>query len=798
MQIARLPKIKNFRIFHDFSWPDDLPDFGRFNLLYGWNGSGKTTLSTLFRHLQEGSPLGNGEARVVIDGRETSIGVPADGASRPIRVFNRDFIGRSIFESGGLLSPIYYLGEASVEEQKRLTEIRAELEQSEASLAVQLQSHSRFSSDKEKFCQDQARLIKQLLTAPGGGPYNNYDSRMYRTSMLALLHKDKAPPTPNDDEISSYLAQKDAKPKPQIEVPRFELPDVPSLYSSIQELLNTSVVSASLETLTADPQLAHWISHGLNLHAQRGAGHCFFCEQPLPSGRLERLTSHFNDEYNQFQERLQQECRSLAETLSRLESFQPPADSLLYENLAENYRKAVGTFTVQRGGLANFFRSLIAAVESKKSHPFERLELRSYMPNLGTDTESSVLMHILDFATTTISAISAQFGQSSLEQMATIISQHNAQTDRFNEMVEQAREKLEQGQLLNTVDRFNELLNGENSAAAEVRTLREQIDRLKREGEKLDADLKQHTVPALELNRELKDFLGRDEVQFVAKKGGYTLTRAGVPAQHLSEGERTAIAFMYFLKSLRDSDFDLSSGVVVIDDPVSSLDASSLFTAFGYMKQTCVEAGQLFVLTHNFDFFREVRYWLRKLPGRVRKDVQFYMLSPEVGDGRRSGSLVPLDPLLKDYESEYQYLFKRVYEEASTDARSPLETLYPMPNIARRVLEAFLMFKAPDAGNLHERLERVDPANPARRARVLRLLESRSHLETGMEPRHDLTLLGEVRTVLKDVLNLMAEADEGHFSAMVGLVKPDLQRVPPLPAQELAGTSQLAMASGQK
>ncbi len=42
-----------------------------------------------------------------------------------------------------------------------------------------------------------------------------------------------------------------------------------------------------------------------------------------------------------------------------------------------------------------------------------------------------------------------------------------------------------------------------------------------------------------------------------------------------SEGERTAIAFLYFLKSLQDKSFDLANGIVVIDDPVSSLDANA-------------------------------------------------------------------------------------------------------------------------------------------------------------------------------------------------------------------------------
>ena len=93
------------------------------------------------------------------------------------------------------------------------------------------------------------------------------------------------------------------------------------------------------------------------------------------------------------------------------------------------------------------------------------------------------------------------------------------------------------------------------------------------------------------MNAELRSYLGRDELQFQMKETGYTLTRSGKSVSHLSEGERTAIAFLYFLKSLQDRSFDLRNGVVVIDDPVSSLDANALFFAFGYMKERTKECG---------------------------------------------------------------------------------------------------------------------------------------------------------------------------------------------------------------
>jgi wobble nucleotide-excising tRNase len=60
--------MRNCGVFRDFSWPSDLSDFGRYNLIYGWNGSGKTTLSRLFRALENKTALPSGEATVTTGG----------------------------------------------------------------------------------------------------------------------------------------------------------------------------------------------------------------------------------------------------------------------------------------------------------------------------------------------------------------------------------------------------------------------------------------------------------------------------------------------------------------------------------------------------------------------------------------------------------------------------------------------------------------------------------------------------------------------------------------------------------
>ena len=186
MKITRVQRVRNYRVFRDFSWPEDLPDFGRFNLIYGWNGSGKTTLSELFRRLGGKQLAVEGEFEFVIDQHAATNRNLDSVALPPIRVFNRNFIDASVFETvGKQLSPIYFLGEDSVEKQKQVEELKVGLGKAETERIQAQVKHQVAISDFESFCTDQARIIRELLTAPGSS-YNNYDKRSFKDAASKL------------------------------------------------------------------------------------------------------------------------------------------------------------------------------------------------------------------------------------------------------------------------------------------------------------------------------------------------------------------------------------------------------------------------------------------------------------------------------------------------------------------------------------------------------------------------------------------------------------------------------------
>lgn len=395
-----------------------------------------------------------------------------------------------------------------------------------------------------------------------------------------------------------------------------------------------------------------------------------------------------------------------------------------------------------------FLDNLIDKLKKKKTQPFKVLSLSLSAPTIDTNT---------------------------LDRVNSIIQKHNQACDDFDKHVNEARDKLARHMIAESLTEFVRLKNEVRKAKDAEAKVKQKQDHLEDRIAELEREIIEYRRPAEELNEDLRKYLGHDELQLKVKDTGYVITRGGESVETLSEGEMTAIALLYFLKSLQDRQFDLTNGVVVLDDPVSSLDANALYLAFGFIRERTQEAGQLFIFTHNFSFFRQVRNWFHHLKGQRKKDpaqrpARFYMLDCKRDSDGRFTTIQPLDPLLEGYNSEYHYLFARIYRAAHESGPTSLEENYVLPNMARRLLEAFLAFREPaTSGNLSEQMQRI-PFDEAKKQSILRFLHTHSHSDAIGEPEHDLSILVEARRVLQDLLDLIESQDKAHFDAMVGLV----------------------------
>ena len=748
-RITRISRLRRCGVFRNFTWPSDLSEFGRYNLIFGWNWTGKTTLSRLFRDLELGRPPTMGDAVLRIDGSDVR-GENFPQSTLHVRVFNRDFIHENVFPvGGGDMPPILVLGAENVEKQKEVERLKEHGATARSNLKSARTAKQTGLEDFDRFCIDRARVIKDTLRSSGQNSYNNYNKSSFQGDAEKMTEAgDSTTHRPTNAERERLLDRHKATPKPKVPELAYALPDFNAIMGGLSELLATTVVSAAIEALKSDPTLADWTQQGLALHRDRNAERCLFCEQPLPKDRLAVLETHFSAQYELFIQRLYQEINELEAASKTAAKLRLPTKAELYDDFGPEFQSPEAGLMEALESTRGFLDAAVRVLKDKKRRVFEHVKLELEAPPVDAGV---------------------------VEKLDAVIRKHNQACDAFETRIKEARKQLGADMIAAELEEFVRRRDAADCATAAVQTGVQEVQRLDGEIAKLEREILEHRQPAEELNEDLRKYLGHHELCLEINETGYTITRGGVPAQSLSEGETTAIALLYFLKSLQDRRFALASGVIVLDDPVSSLDANALFLAFGFIRERTKDAGQLFVLTHNFSFFRQVRNWYHHQKGQNKKDVsqrpaRFFMLDSALEQNARSSSIGGLDPLLEQYDSEYQYLFARVHRASTELASQGLEQNYVLPNMARRLLEAFLAFRQPQiSGDLWQKLMAV-PFDEAKKLRILRFLHTHSHSIAVEEPEHDMTALAEGPAVLKDLLEMIESLDGAHFSAMVQLV----------------------------
>lgn len=124
-----------------------------------------------------------------------------------------------------------------------------------------------------------------------------------------------------------------------------------------------------------------------------------------------------------------------------------------------------------------------------------------------------------------------------------------------------------------------------------------------------------------EINRLLRSYgFLNFEIVPTAEKGFYQIQREDgeIAETTLSEGEITFITFLYFLQKAKGGETEESVNeerILVIDDPISSLDSNVLFVVSTLIKEIIKNIKsdignikQIILLTHNVYFHKEVSY----------------------------------------------------------------------------------------------------------------------------------------------------------------------------------------------
>jgi len=179
-------------------------------------------------------------------------------------------------------------------------------------------------------------------------------------------------------------------------------------------------------------------------------------------------------------------------------------------------------------------------------------------------------------------------------------------------------------------------------------------------------------------NFELKTAGAYNSLYEIVRTDGQDASRS------LSEGEKTFLAFLYFFYLLHGNVSEsgtTTNRIVIFDDPISSLDSEILFIVSSLIKRVFRDAlsktkpvKQVFVLTHNIYFHKEVSYDpLRQ--GTARTHETFWIIRK--GDGNSLLQLFNHNPIKTSYEL--------LWNEIRTGSANPLT----VQNTLRRILESY-------------------------------------------------------------------------------------------------------------
>lgn len=760
--IKSITKLRNLGLFNNYTPISNLKEFKKYNLIYGWNATGKTSLTKLFDTLETGAHPNFPNIEYEVKNSVGSNFQQGQALNQQVRVFNQDYIEQNLQIRDGKAKPItLILGNASKEALEQIESDEKDVEEKTRELQQQHTSLEQKETTRGKTFTDIARTIYVALT---GGATRNYRKNNAEADFSSFAEKKLL----EEDEIEKLILAVKQLPKPLIPEPaaiqftRKESEEELSLQDAIntctenaKELLNRRVDSIIIERLKSHIDIADWVEIGITIHEFHDSTNCEFCGQKMPAIRLEELGKHFSKADKELKDdidtavtqilKIQREIQSTIDSL--------PDSARLYEDLTADYDAAhIKSFEETKKIVENLQR-LVEVVKSKKTKATDIVEL-SFIINANEFNESLV-------------------------KTVELIKSHNEKTTRFDTARTEAETKLKEHYLstiydeIKTLDseisehksQINILINGDSSNSG-ILGLTQLKQRIRENQGKISSTHK----ACDELNAALATFLGRNELTFephtIRTKGengqevevddGYILKRNQSNVHHLSEGEKTAIAFVYFTIHLNDSTFDKTKGIIVIDDPISSLDSNSMFQAFSFLKNAVKDAEQIFIFTHNFDFLKLLLNWLGY--SGMKSQSNFYMVKNSDTPTGRVAYLDELDKDLQNHESEYNYLFKQLYNFQSDGT---IASSYHMPNISRKVLETFLMFRVPNNSTTYLKLESLkDKFDGNKLTAIYKFTNDQSHITgKGFDP----SLVPETQKTVKYLLEFIETTFPEHY-----------------------------------
>lgn len=765
-------KVDNYRIFQNWK-PDGGVEFARVNLIYGQNGSGKSTLANLLAGCAANacseSESRDGDNDEANSGLQLLATQDAGLSSFPIdlddrefwgrvRVFNKDFVRKNLrFEEANGPQPaaLLTIGERLADAEEQLRILHPQRDEVRNSIHA---LKKRITSSENAIGKRMTAVAKQIVDDLRNSPISRYRAtNVYsKRQVRELLENNPSSLTDASTDLAADRERATGQAMNSVNLPPRGILMEQDALNDVRQLLATSVLgNTPISELVGHPGRSIWVQEGISLH--QDLEECLFCGQELPADRLKALNAHFDESFKKIQADIDSFINRLrrSEAISRsyLESF--PGRSDVYEDLQEELQNSHTIYESEHNTYAETIHSIVLALTEKRENPF------------GTPKLSSNL-------TLTAPAI---------DSIKSVVDKHQEKINLHDTEAAKAAQRVEYFHIANFLDEYAKLKEDLEALKEEQNNQKNDLENLDREIAILESVDGDPAPGANELTNGLCGLLGRNELTFSTQDSKhYVIKRAGAPATHLSEGEQTAIALLYFLSSVRENKIAGDPPIVVIDDPVSSLDHGILFGASAHIWSELVVntyASQVFLLTHNFEFFRQWLIQMEAVPKSRREGgYKAYRVCAHIDShGCRKPKLEVWkldDDRRKRLRSQYHFFFDQVATclkeyDKDFDLMAQMEAAALVPNTARKLLEGFLSFRTPaNMGKLHNSVRAALDAHPGLddsvRTMVVRYAHANSHLEEAdptkpLEPSESVPFLHALFTFMDHV-------DSEHFTSM--------------------------------
>lgn len=632
------------------------------NFFYGPNGSGKSTISN-FLHNQTAPQYASCKINWEND-------TPTD-----IVVYNRDFRTRHFKED---IAGVFTLGEATIEEIKSLEEMKKERDKKQDNYIGKINSLNK-KIDEEQSHKDEFRdtvwkaILKQNETdfqEAFSGLRGNKEK--FRDEVIERYKKSHSSSETRESLKKRYNVLFSNKPEKcnPIDISISHL--ISKLEAIEKDLIWEKVIVGNkdvpISKLIDFLDNADWVNRGRSYIRENGT--CPFCQQNTISEDFkQQLNSFFSGEYE----------RNIEHIKNLIGKYKSVSDLLISQlsNVTSNdVAVSLGNLDIQKYNtlldtLKVLFSNTLTEMSSKEKEAGKKVTF--------PDSTSKVndLLNMISTANSNINT-------------------HNKMVDNYNEekkaLVAAVWEFLMDEQEALISGYINDLSNFEKTKTG----IQNGITQCKKQLDELDSKIfeagknitsVQPTVD--EINRSLKAY-GFTNFQIVpspTKENFYQIQRMDgtLATNTLSEGEETFISFLYFLQFAKGSINAAkvsSKKILVLDDPICSLDSTVLYIVSSMVK-TLIKAvregksdvEQIFILTHNVFFHKEASF----INGRITElnDVNYWIISKDnnISSVRSFGKVNPI-------KTSYELL----WQELKTNTNASLVTTQ---NIMRRIIENY-------------------------------------------------------------------------------------------------------------